>query len=370
MARRIWLGLASLVLAAAAIGCGDEAEGEAPGAQSPPAYVGGAGTGGGASSPAAPGNGTEPTASAGASSETPNAAIDGAPIDGNGAPQTGGDGAPVAGGAGGAAAAGASGAAAGGAVSMGASGDTSMAGDSAGGAMATGGAGSEQTGSPFPSSVTRPRLLIIGDSISAGPGCYKKYLLADLNAAGFTNFDFVGEYTDDCGGGVMHGARSCSTAQQYTQPMFTLKADCGGTTWPGLSPLASKHQPDLIMLQLGVNDVWGGVAVENVLASYTTLVGQARAVNPNVVLVVAQIQKIRPMDAGGDATFARTQQLIEAVPAWAATQSQPTSPVFVADLWTNSDVAQTIDGVHPTEAGAQRMGQNWFEALKNILPAD
>jgi hypothetical protein len=42
--------------------------------------------------------------------------------------------------------------------------------------------------------------------------------------------------------------------------------------------------------------------------------------------------------------------------------------VFVADLWTNSDVAETGDGVHPDDAGAQRMGQNWFAALSAILP--
>jgi len=330
MAQRVWLGLASLVLVAAAMGCGEGTEtpgGDGSSGAGVEAPAGAAGT------PATPGAaGTGQTAGGGASSETPNAGIDGAPIDGSGA---GGGGAPA-----------------------------------AGGATAAGGTGSAEPGSPFPSSVTRPRLLIVGDSISAGPGCYKKYLLADLNAAGFTNFDFVGEYTDDCGGGVMHGARSCSTAQQYTQPEFTLQAECGAGPWPGLSALATEHQPDLIMMQLGVNDVWGGMAVENILASYATLVQQARAVNPNVVLVVAQIQKIRPMDAGGEATFARTQQLIEALPAWATAQSQATSPVFVADLWTNSDVAETNDGVHPTDAGALRMGQNWFEALRNILPVD
>ena len=168
----------------------------------------------------------------------------------------------------------------------------------------------------------------------------------------------------------MHSARSCSTAQQYTQPSFTLQAECGAGPWPGLSALAAEHRPDLIMMQLGVNDVWGGMPIESVLASYTTLLQQARAQNPNVVLAVAQIQQIRPMDAGGEATFARAQQLIEAVPAWAAALSRPESPVFVADLWTNSDVAQTLDGVHPDDAGAQRMGQNWFAALSGILPKD
>ena len=250
----------------------------------------------------------------------------------------------------------------------------SPAGASAAGASSTaeGGApaGGPAAASPFPSDVTRPKIMIVGDSISAGPGCYKKYLLADLNANGYSNFDFVGEYTDDCGGGVMHSARSCTTALDYTQPTFMLRADCGGGTFPGLSALMATHQPDLLMLQLGVNDVWNGLATDAILANYSTLVEQARAVNPDVVIAVAQIQQIRPLLADGDAVYARAQQLIEAVPAWAAAESQATSPVFVADLWTNSDTVQTMDGVHPDEPGAQRMGQNWFEALKAILPAD
>jgi GDSL-like lipase/acylhydrolase family protein len=224
--------------------------------------------------------------------------------------------------------------------------------------------------SAFPSDVSRPRIMIVGDSISAGPGCYKKFLLAELNANGYSNFDFVGEYSDDCGGGVMHSARSCTTALDYIQPTFMLRADCGGGTFPGLAALMVEHTPDLLMLQLGVNDVWGGQTTAAILASYSTLLEQARAENPNIAVAVAQIQQIRPTGADGDAVFARAQQLVEAVPAWASTVSQESSPVYVADLWANSDTAQTLDGVHPDDAGAQRMGQNWFEALKNVLTPD
>jgi hypothetical protein len=224
------------------------------------------------------------------------------------------------------------------------------------------------SGSAFPEDVTRPRIMIVGDSISAGPGCYKKYLLADLNTNGYSSFDFVGEYTDDCGGGVMHSARSCTTALDYTQPTFMLRADCGGGTFPGLSALMVTHHPDLLMLQLGVNDVWNGLATDAILANYSTLVEQARAANPNIVIEVAQIQQIRPTGADAEAVHTRAQQLIEAVPAWAQAASQAASPVFVADLWTNSDSTQTLDGVHPDDAGAQRMGLNWFTALEGILP--
>ncbi len=211
MAQSVWVGLAPWVLAAAmAVGCGDESGSERPGVGegAPGSVAAGAG---GASPPGAAGN----------------AGLDDGPVvGGGGATDPGG-------------------------------GEGSMAGATAAGGASAG----EMREAAFPSSVTRPRLLIIGDSISAGPGCYKKYLLAALNGAGFSNFDFVGEYTDDCGGGVMHGARSCSTAQQYTQPEFTLQAECGAGPWPGLSALAAEHSPDLMMLQLGVNDVWGGMAI-------------------------------------------------------------------------------------------------------------
>lgn len=94
---------------------------------------------------------------------------------------------------------------------------------------------------------------------------------------------------------------------------------------------------------------------------------QARAQNPNVVVAVAQIQQIRPT-TDGDAVFARAEQLSRAVPAWAQAQSQPQSPVFVADLWTSSSTAETLDGVHTDDAGAQRMGRNWFDELVKVLP--
>jgi len=214
------------------------------------------------------------------------------------------------------------------------------------GAMGAGGEPATAPGSVFPDGVARPQIMIVGDSISAGPGCYKKYLLADLQAGGFTSFDFVGEYTDDCGGGVRHSARSCSTAEQYAQPTFTLAAgSCNPSgTFPGMSQLVAKYRPDLVLLQLGVNDVWGGRSTDAVLASYTTLVQQARAQNPNVVIAVAQIQQIRPT-TDGDAVFARAQQLVNAVPGWARSQSQPASPVVVACRFFRSAFLRTASSM-------------------------
>lgn len=248
----------------------------------------------------------------------------------------------------------------------------SAAGGSASGGSATGGTRGSGSGGGsgwvFPPGVTRPRIMIVGDSISAGPGCYKKYLLQNLTQNNYRDFEFVGQYTDDCGGGVRHSAVSCSTAQQYTSATFTMPNCSQGTSFPGMSTLVTTHTPDLVMLQLGVNDVWSARTVDAILADYATLVRQARAQNPNVVMVVAQINKIRP-NCTDTAVTDRAQALVNAVPAWAQGLSTAQSPVFTANLWTNSDwsKAETNDCVHPNDVGAQRMGLNWYNALKNIL---
>jgi hypothetical protein len=239
----------------------------------------------------------------------------------------------------------------------------------AAGASAGGTGGTSTGGWAFPAGVTKPRIMIVGDSISAGPGCYKKYLLKALTDNGYSKFEFVGEYTDDCGGGVMHSAVSCSNSEQYTHDMFMMPNCQQGKSFLGMAPLATKHKPDLIMLQLGVNDVWGGTPTQTTLGRYKTLVEQARAQNPDIAMVVAQIQKIRPDCGSDDSIQKRAEELVMAVPAWAQQLSTAKSPVFVADLWTNSDwsKAETLDCVHPNDVGAQKMGLNWYNTLKQIL---
>lgn len=341
---RYWAPVLLLALAACE-GSGDDASEGSAGTSGSPAGAGGGGGAGGFSQGGAAGS----TNAAGAANQAGHAGT----MSSSGAP--GGTGGAGTGGVAGAAAAGASvGGVAGVAGAFGA------AGASGGGGTGTG---------PFPAGVTKPRIMIVGDSISAGPGCYKKYLRKNLTDRGYSKLEFVGEYDDDCGGGVRHSAVSCSNAEQYTRETFTVPNCQQGKTFSGMTPLVMKHEPDLIMLQLGVNDVWGGSPTVTTLGRYKTLIEQARAKNPRVVTVVAQIQKIRPNCGSDDSVQKRAEELVKAVPAWAQQVSTALSPVFVADLWTSSDwsMAETLDCVHPNDVGAQRMGMNWFNALENIL---
>lgn len=194
-----------------------------------------------------------------------------------------------------------------------------------------------------------------------------------LKDDGITNYEFVGKYDDDCGSGIKHSAVSCSTTSDYAKETFVLaNASCSQTPFDGMSKLVAEFNPDLIMLQLGVNDVWDANAqIQPVLDNYTTLVSRARAHNPNIVIVIAQIQKINTQQAATPCAAndfsPKAKELVDAIPAWAQATNTQGSKVFVADLWTNSLVTDTKDCVHPNDAGDQKMAQSWFETLKDIL---
>ena len=217
--------------------------------------------------------------------------------------------------------------------------------------------------SAFPDTVTKPRIMLLGDSITGGSGCWKKILNRKLLDNGITNFEFVGSRSDDCGGGIWHEGHSCATAQNFTQLEYN--NFCSGTE-SGLRPLLEINKPDMIMMTLGTNDAWGAAGTTAILQSYTTLVEQMRAYNPNMVIAVAQIPKMKP--DGSQAVYNKVADLVTAVPSWALGINRPNSPVFVSDLWTNFNLEDTTDGVHPSnDVGHVKVADNWFNTIANIL---
>jgi lysophospholipase L1-like esterase len=212
---------------------------------------------------------------------------------------------------------------------------------------------------PSASSAAVPlRIMPLGDSITAGPGCWRALLWNRLQANGFTDIDFVGTQP---GGGCPgpaydvdhegHGGFSATGIADQNQ----------------LPPWLSATSPDIVMMHLGTNDTWGGhIPLSAKLAAYTKLVGQMRANNPAMKIIVAQII---PMNPPGCATCAPdVVALNNAIPGWAAGLRTAQSPIHVADLWTGFNTAtDTFDGVHPTAAGFQKMSDRWYPTLAAVL---
>ncbi len=126
-------------------------------------------------------------------------------------------------------------------------------------------------------------------------------------------------------------------------------------------------RPDIVMMFLGTNDVWSGTRNTSViLDAYTTLVGQMRAQNPAMTVLVAQITPMAP--TGCDYCGEDVIELNAAIPAWAAAISTSASPVSVVDCWDGySDALDTVDGVHPNDAGNTILANDWFAPLSSAI---
>jgi lysophospholipase L1-like esterase len=176
---------------------------------------------------------------------------------------------------------------------------------------------------------TPVRIMPLGDSITAAPGCWRAYLWNRLQTAGFTNIDFVGGVNngDGCG------------------PGFTYDFDHEGHSGFSITGIADQNQlppwltaarPDVVVVHLGTNDMWGGfIPLQNKITALTKLIGQMRANNPNMKIVVAKIIPMSPPDCPTCAPDVVASN--NALPAWAAGLTTAQSPILLADVWTGFD---------------------------------
>jgi lysophospholipase L1-like esterase len=203
------------------------------------------------------------------------------------------------------------------------------------------------------------KIMPLGDSITGSPGCWRALLWNDLVNAGYTGsteIDFVGTQPPQ-GCGIPYdgdneghgGALATNIVSQNQLPGWL-----------------SATNPDIVLMHLGTNDVWNNLSTSTILSAYTTLVGQMRANNPDMKILVAQII---PMNPSGCSYCAQgVVNLDAAIPAWAASLSTTQSPIVVVDQWTGfNDATDTGDGVHPNDSGNQKIAAKWLSPLEAQL---
>ncbi|MET9633321.1 cellulase family glycosylhydrolase [Lentzea sp. NPDC006480] len=210
---------------------------------------------------------------------------------------------------------------------------------------------------PAASAAAPTRIMALGDSITGSPGCWRALLWKHLQDTGHTGVDFVGSlpapgcgFTYD-GENEGHGGILATNIVRDGQ----------------LPGWLSSARPDVVLMHLGTNDVWNNIPAATILNAYTTMLGQMRASNPAIKLIVAQIIPMNP--SGCPACGQRVVDLNAAIPGWAQANSTAASPITVVDQWTGfSTSADTSDGVHPTSTtGIQKIEARWFPAVVAAL---
>jgi mannan endo-1,4-beta-mannosidase len=209
---------------------------------------------------------------------------------------------------------------------------------------------------PPASAATPTRIMALGDSITGSPGCWRALLWQHLENTGYTDIDFVGTlpapgcgfpYDGDNEG---HGGYLATNIANQNQ----------------LPGWLSATRPDVVLMHLGTNDVWSAIPTSTILSAYTKLLGQMRASNPSMKVLVAQILPMNP--ANCSACYQRVVYLDNAIPAWARANTTAQSPITVVDQWSGfSTSSDTVDGVHPNDSGNHKMESRWYPALTAVL---
>jgi lysophospholipase L1-like esterase len=208
-----------------------------------------------------------------------------------------------------------------------------------------------------PPAGSRVKVMALGDSITGSPGCWRALLWQRLQQAGrASSVDFVGTLPGQGCGFTYDGEN-----EGHGGFLATDVAD--QNQLPGW--LAATG-PDVVMMHFGTNDVWSNRSPATILAAFTKLVGQMRASNPRMKVLVAQILPMNPSNCAECGQ--RVVAFNNAIPAWAAATSTVASPVTVVDQWTGfSTATDTGDGVHPNDSGNQKIANRWYPALTAAL---
>jgi lysophospholipase L1-like esterase len=307
----------------------------------------GAGSGG-ASSGGASGGGTGGSAagSAGAGGAVAGSNAGGAPNSAGMAGTAGSMGGTAAGsgGNGGTTAAGAGGAMAGAAGSGGASGGAS-------GASGMAGSGGGAAFDPCPSDAPC-KILPLGDSITDGfnvPGGYRMRLFQKALDAD-QEITFVG--------GSMNGP---TMVDGVTFP----RAHEGHSGWTiaqidGIVPASLPADVDIILLLIGTNDMYGQMPT-TAADRLAPLLDQILDARPDALLAVGTIT---PLTVNGSANIPPYNG---AIPGMVQARAAAGKHIILVDQFAGFPNSELADGIHPNQAGYNRMGDVWYAAIADYL---
>ena len=242
-------------------------------------------------------------------------------------------------------------------------GGTAAGGSSTGGA-ATGGAetGGADTGgstgvggqsSGYCTAGQTCRISPLGDSITEGinmPGAYRIELFRLATEAG-KDITFV-------------GTRSNGPNEQIAgKPFPKAHEGTSGISIEGLQSVVEGGaltrddvQPNIILLHIGTNNMYGSHPAQPA-ELLPSLLDEIIAACPDALLVVAQIIPYNGVESYN-----------AAIPEIVQQKAQAGAHIMMVDQYTDFPNSELADGVHPNEAGYERMARVWYDAVSEYLP--
>ena len=178
-------------------------------------------------------------------------------------------------------------------------------------------------------------ILVFGDSISAGYGLPRDQGWVDLLRA-----RLVREHAD----------------YMVVNASVTGETTVGGKTHLGAA--LNRHQPQIVILELGGNDGLRGTRVETIRANLTAMIAACRKHGSRVLLVGMRV----PPNYGSD--YEHKFRLVYETTA--KTQRVPLVPFLFEGFAADRTMFQS-DGIHPTIDAQEKMLDNIWPRLRPLL---
>ncbi len=216
------------------------------------------------------------------------------------------------------------------------------------------------------------RLLLTGDSITHGShGDYTwRYRLAQEFRLQAKPFDFVGSWTSPykpVGFASATYADPAFDQDHFSRAGWQLREMVGA-----IGAEVGRHQPDVIVLEAGINDLRHGQTADQIESSLRAWVKQVRSAKRDVRIVISPLL---PADrvSDRDRINAGVADYNARLPRLATRLSTRRSPVTVARTNSGwSPTEHTWDGLHPTPAGEGMIARAIAEELARVgvLPTE
>ena len=135
----------------------------------------------------------------------------------------------------------------------------------------------------------------------------------------------------------------------------------GGTTEGGLERLPAhlKRKIDIFILELGINDAFRGVPVDQIRANLQAIIDQVKARNPSVRVVIAGMQL--PNYGADDYVSAFGKMFGEL-----ATQNGAALIPYLLEGVAGNPSLNLPDGIHPNAAGQKILAENVWRVLESV----
>jgi acyl-CoA thioesterase-1 len=135
----------------------------------------------------------------------------------------------------------------------------------------------------------------------------------------------------------------------------------GGTTDGGLERLPAhlKHRTDILILELGINDAFRGLPVDQIEDNLQRIIDKVKARNPNVRVVIAGLQL--PGYKADDYVSAFGKMFADL-----AAKNRTALVPYLLERVAGNPSLNLPDGIHPNAAGHQILAENVWRVLAPV----